>query len=79
MVTHLDAVAITVVLALVLMVSLTYVLFKECLHRAMQSQILLSPLYVTIHGKTKHIAHKVIFEFRPSLPTTTSELLLLQI
>ena len=31
-VTHLDAVTITVMLALVFSVSLTYVLFKECLH-----------------------------------------------
>ena len=40
MVTHLDAVAKTVVLTLVDMVSLTSVLFKECLYRAIWSRTL---------------------------------------
>ena len=42
-VTHLDAVTITVVLAFALMVSLTSVLFKECLHTTIQSTILSFP------------------------------------
>ena len=36
-------------------------------------------LYVTLHGKTNHIAHKIVFELRLPLPTTTFELLILQI
>ncbi len=35
--------------------------------------------YVTLHEKTKHNARKNFFELRPPLPTTTFELLLLQI
>ena len=35
--------------------------------------------YVTIHGKTNHIAPKIVFELRSPLPTTTFELLILQI
>ena len=36
-------------------------------------------LFVTVHGKTNHIAPKIVFELRLPLPTTTFELLILQI
>ena len=48
-VTHLDAVTIAVMLVLALMVRLTSVLFKECLHRAIQSRThSLSPFLYTL-------------------------------
>ena len=31
-------------------------------------------IYVTVHGKTNHIAQKIVFELRPPLPTMTFEL-----
>ena len=34
-------------------------------------------IYVTIHDKTNQIVHKIVFELRPPLPTTTFELLIL--
>ena len=54
MVTHLDAVTITVMLTLVDMVSLTSVLFKECLHRAIWSRTLsfLLLIYSCFHAGT---------------------------
>ena len=39
----------------------------------------LTPRYVTFHDKTNHIALTIDFQLRPPLPTTTFELLLLQI
>ena len=34
------------------------------------------PILVTIHGKTNHIAHKIVFEIRRALPSMAFELLL---
>ena len=47
-VTHLDAVTIAVMLILALMVRLTSVLFKEYLHRAIQSRTLSLPSYILL-------------------------------
>ncbi len=46
----------------------------ECVYECTRVHI-----YVTFHDKTKHNALTTDFELRPPLPTTTFELLLLQI
>ena len=61
MVTHLGAVTITVTLALVLMVNLTSILLKECLHRAIRVRYSLSFLYYTIHRPVATLFTQIMY------------------
>ena len=54
---------------------------EDSTHKKLSVELVavLNPKNVTFHDKTKHNALTTDFELRPQLPTTTFELLLLQI